>query len=57
MTQNEYLYAICCQLEVADDAVSGRNEETFQIAVNLWVASFSSFEEIEIRHLFNAYTE
>ena len=29
MTQNEHVYAICCQQEVADDVISGEDVETF----------------------------
>ena len=30
MTQNEHVYAICCQLEVDDDVTSGQNINTVQ---------------------------
>ena len=47
MTQNEHAYAICFRLEVAEDAISRFNVETFwdYHAANLWVARFSSFLE------------
>ena len=39
--------AICSRPEVADDVISGEDVETLRnnSYVNLWVASFSSFQE------------
>ena len=47
MTQNEHVYTICCEPEVADDIISGDNAETFwdHPVVNLWIAFFSGFFE------------
>ena len=51
MTQNEHVYAICCQPEVAGDVISGQNVETTEgyVVLNLVVS-----EKIKISHLRNA---
>ena len=56
MTQNKHVYAIGSRSEVADDVVSGEDVETFweYVSVNLLVASFSSFWENWIGHLYDA---
>ena len=49
MIQNEHVYAICCRPEVAGDVIYGEDVQTFRyfvcVCVNLWAASFSSFQE------------
>ena len=41
MTQNEHVYAICCQPEVGDDVISGKNVKTIECyaVLNIEVAS------------------
>ena len=53
MTHNEHVYAICCRLEVDDDAISGRYVKTAEgyIVVNFEVASSRSFRDIQKNHL------
>ena len=48
--------AICSRPEVADVVISGEDVEAFRYyaCVNLLVAIFSSFEEIDISNLCNA---
>ena len=45
MTQNEHVYAICCQPEVAGDVISGENVKAVEgyAVLNFEVASFSFF--------------
>ena len=47
MTQNEYVYAICCRPEVAGDVISTKNVKTIgdYAALNIEAASVSSFRE------------
>ena len=47
MIQNEHGYRICCQPEVADDAISGDDAQTIlkYAYLKLRVDSFSSFGE------------
>ena len=47
MTQNEHVYAICCGLEVAGDAISGENIKTIKgyALSNFEGAIVSSFRE------------
>ena len=50
MAQNEHVYAICCQPEVAgDDVISSENVNTVDgyATLNFEVASFSSFRDIQ----------
>ena len=46
MTQNEHVYAICCQMEAAGDVISNRSEKTIHsyVALNLEVASSTSLD-------------
>ena len=48
MTQNEHVYAICCQPEVAGDIISGADVQTIEgyAVLKFGVASFSSFRDI-----------
>ena len=50
MTLDEHVYAIFCQLEVADDVISGGNVKTI---VGYVVLNFEA-EEIKISNLRNA---
>ena len=45
VTQNEYVYAICCRPKVAGDVISGRNVTTIEgyALLHFEVASISSF--------------
>ena len=47
MTQNEHVYAISCQPEIAGDAISGENVETIECyaVLNFEAATFSSFRD------------
>ena len=47
MTQNEDVYAICCQPEVAGDVISGERVKTIEgyVVLNLETASISTFRE------------
>ena len=57
LTQNEYVYAICCQLEEAGDPViSGENVKTTETyaALNFEAVSLAVSEKINISHLRNA---
>ena len=50
-SQNEYVYTICCRLEVAGDIISGENVKTVvgyagYAVLNFEVTSFSSFRDI-----------
>ena len=51
MTQNEYVYAICCPWEVAGDVISSMNVNTTEgyAALKFETASFSSFRENQIQ--------
>ena len=42
MTQNEHVYAICCQSEVVGDVISGENVKTIEgyAVLNLEVAIY-----------------
>ena len=55
MAQNEQVYAICCQPEVDDDVISGRNKRTTQsyAVVNFEGASFSTFRDFTKRSFFS----
>ena len=48
MTQNERVYAICCQTEVGDDVISSRTVKTMEgyVVVNFEVAGSNSFRDI-----------
>ena len=48
MTQNEYVYAICCRLELAGDVISNENVKTIEgyFVLNFEVASSSSFRDV-----------
>ena len=48
MTQNEHIYVICCQLEVAGDVISCKDVKTTEsyAVLNFEVGSFSSFQDI-----------
>ena len=48
MTQNQYVYAICCRPEVAGDHISGENVKTIEgyAMLNFEVGSSSSFRDI-----------
>ena len=48
MTQNEHVFVICCQREVAGDVISSENVETIEgyALLNFEVASHSSFRDI-----------
>ena len=47
MTQNEYVYAICCRPAVAVDVISGEDvKSTSRGLLNFEVASFGSFRDI-----------
>ena len=48
LTQNEYVYAICCRLEVAGDVIYGEYVKTIEdyAVLNFEVASFNSFQDI-----------
>ena len=50
-TQNEYVYAICCQPEIADDVISSGNVKTVECCavLNCEAAGFSSFRENQIQ--------
>ena len=57
MTQNEYVYAICCRPEVAGDTIPSDNIKSVEglAVLNFEAASFSSFrEKIKCSHLRNA---
>ena len=47
MTQNEDVYAICCQPEVAGDVISGATVKTIEgyAVLNFEIASIRSFQE------------
>ena len=47
LTQNEHVYAICCQPEVAADVVSGENLKTaeYYAVLNFEAASIICFRE------------
>ena len=49
MAQNKHVYVICCQLEVADDVISGQNVKTGEgyAVLNFEVANFSSFRDVK----------
>ena len=47
MTQNEHVYAICCQLEVAGHFPWKRKDYLVLWLFNLEVASFDSFRDIK----------
>ena len=51
MTQNKYVYAICCRPEVSCDINSGRNVKCVEryAVLNVEAASFSSFRENQIQ--------
>ena len=51
LTQNEYVYAICCRPEVAGDVISGGNVKIIEgyAALNFETASFSSFRDNPIQ--------
>ena len=48
MTLNEYVYAICCWLEVAGDVISSGNAKTIKgyAVLNFEVSSFNSVRDI-----------
>ena len=52
MTQNEYVYAISCRLEVGDDVISGEIVKTIDgyALLNFEVASLSIFRNIKKSH-------
>ena len=52
MTQNEHVYAICCQPEVYDDVISGQNVKTTwgYVVVSFEVARSSSFRYVAKYH-------
>ena len=56
MTQNEYVYALCCRPEVAGDVISGDSVKTVQdyVVLNFEVASLSSFRDIHKNHFVTA---
>ena len=39
MTQNQHVYAICCQPEIAGDVISGQNVKTVggYVVVKIWI--------------------
>ena len=45
MTKNEFVYAISCRPDVADDVLSGGNEKTVKcyVVLNFEAASISGF--------------
>ena len=51
MTQNEYVYAICCRPEVAGDVISGGNVNTTEgyAVLNFEAASFGGFRGNQIQ--------
>ena len=48
MTQNEHVYASCCQQEVAGDVISGRDVKTIDgyMLVNFEASDLSSIGDI-----------
>ena len=52
MTQNEYVYAICCRPEVAGDIISGESVKTIEgyAALNFEVASFKLWLPVQFLH-------
>ena len=52
MIQNEHVYVICCQSEVAAGVISDENVKTIEgyVGLNFEVASFSSFRDIKKNH-------
>ena len=56
MTQNEYVYAVCCRPEVAGGVISSENVKTLEVyaVLNFEVASFSSFRDIKKNHFVTA---
>ena len=54
MIQNEHVYAICCQQEVACDVISGEDVKTIEryAAFNFEDASFSNFRDIPQKNNF-----
>ena len=53
MTQIEHVYAICCQLEVAGDVISGDNVKTVEgyAVLNFEVVSYSIFRKILLKNV------
>ena len=50
MTQNEYVYAICCRPEGAGDVISSESVQTVEghAVLNFEVASFISFRANQV---------
>ena len=51
LTQNEYVYAICCRPKVAGDVISGGNVKTIKgyAVLHFEAATFSIFWENQIK--------
>ena len=56
MIHNEHVYAICCRPEVAGEVISSENVRTIDgyAVLNIDVASFNSFRNIQINHFVTA---
>ena len=56
MTQNEYVYAICCRPEGAGDGISGGIVKTIKgyAVLNFEVTSFCNFSGIQNYHFVTA---